>query len=100
MVALDADGRVIGTGTIARSSFGADAGEFPWVVGLVVTATAQGRGVGTAVVAALEAEAARLGYDEVFATTEAASGLLVRRGWTEIRQVDNHRVLRRSLGSE
>ncbi len=41
----------------------------------------QGQGVGTALVKAIEEEAARLGFDSIYTSTDTAMGILERRGW-------------------
>ena len=41
----------------------------------------RGKGVGTALVKAIEEEAARLGFDSIHTSTDTAEGILERRGW-------------------
>ncbi len=77
-------------------------------MGLVVAPARRGRGIGSALVAACEAQARAEGRAErgargrgragerprLLATTEAARALLLRRGWTEVRRLaDGHAVL-------
>jgi GNAT superfamily N-acetyltransferase len=83
VVALDAaTGEPIGTGALSETSYGAaDATEQPWIVGLIVAPDWRGRGVGSGIVAALEAAARAKGWARVHCATEAGEGVLARRGW-------------------
>ena len=97
VVALEG-GRPVGTAALGPASHGAEAGEGPWLLGLVAAPAWRGRGIGSALVAACEAEARRGGHGRLLATTEAAEGLLRRRGWDEVRRLpDGCRVLAVSL---
>ena len=97
VVALE-DGQPVGGAALARTSHGAAAGEAPWVVSLLVAPGRQGRGIGFALVAACEERARALGAPDVFATTTSARGLLLRRGWTLLRDLaDGQAVYGRSL---
>lgn len=92
VVALE--GAPVGTAALGLSSHGAEPGEGPWLLGLLVAPAARGRGVGSALVAACEAEARLGGHGRLLATTGAAEGLLRRRGWQEVRRLpDGHGVL-------
>ncbi len=78
----------LGTATLGAQSFGsrpADRG--PWLIGLAVMPAARHRGIGTALVAAVEDYARSTGARDIFATTRTATGLLKRRGWAVIRDV-------------
>ncbi len=107
VAALEGD-VAVGTAALAATSHGAEPGEGPWLVGLVVAPARRGRGIGSALVAACEAQARAEGRAErgargrgragerprLLATTEAARALLLRRGWTEVRHLaDGHAVL-------
>ena len=89
-----ADDRVVGTAALAELSFGARPGEGPWLVGLAVAPHMRKQGIGTALVKACRAEAARRGAAAVYATTCNATGLLHRSGWQDLRTVDGWQVLR------
>ena len=91
-------GRVLGGAALAATSHGAEEGEGPWVVGLLVAPGAQRQGTGSLLVAACEAQARREGFPGVFATTAAAQGLLRRRGWEVLHRLpDGHDVLCKAL---
>jgi GNAT superfamily N-acetyltransferase len=84
-----------GAAALAETSHGAGAGEGPWIVGLVVAPGLRGRGIGSALVAACEAQARASGAAAAYATTGAARRLLLRRGWTAWRELgDGQAVLR------
>lgn len=81
---------VLGGAALASTSFGAEPGEGPWIVGLVVAPAARRQGIGSALVAALE-----VGTGSIWATTRAAEGLFLRRGWCVLRRIGDQAVLRR-----
>lgn len=93
VVALRGD-RVVGTAALADTSFGAEPDEGPWLVGLAVTPDMRNRGIGTALVEACRAEAARRGDTAIYATTRSATGLMHRNGWQDLRVVGGWQVLR------
>lgn len=80
-VALDADDALLGTAALKEESVGSELGVGPWLAAFLVAPEHRGQGVGTALVAAIEGEAARLGFAELYTATDTAQGLLKRRGW-------------------
>ncbi|WP_373355449.1 GNAT family N-acetyltransferase [Pseudoroseicyclus sp. CXY001] len=89
LAAVTEEGRLAGLVTLDASSHGALAAEGFWMNGLVTDPACRRQGVADALVAALEAEAARRGACEIHSTTVAAGGLLERRGWRKLRQLDD-----------
>ncbi len=81
LVALDADDTLLGTAALKEESVGSELGVGPWLAAFLVAPEHRGRGVGTALVAAIEGEAARLGFAEIYTSTDTADGILKRRGW-------------------
>ncbi len=81
LVALDGDGRVLGTVALKPESVGSELGVGPWLAAFLVGPDHRGRGVGSALVAALEDEARRLGVPCLYTSADAAGGVLARRGW-------------------
>ena len=81
VVVLDTDDTLLGTAALKAESVGSELGVGPWLAAFLVGPAHRGRGVGTALVAAIEGEAARLGFAEVYTSTDTAEGLLKRRGW-------------------
>lgn len=81
LVALGADDTLLGTAALKEESVGSELGVGPWLAAFLVAPEHRGRGVGTALVAASEREAARLGFAEVYTSTDTVDGILKRRGW-------------------
>jgi GNAT superfamily N-acetyltransferase len=84
VVALSSDDDLLGTASLRSESVGSDIADGPWLAAVLVAKAHQGRGVGGALVAAIEAEAARLGFASLYTSTDTAQRILIRRGWTEI----------------
>lgn len=95
-------GRAIGTAAMACASFGKVDAEGPWLIGLVVAPQYRKSGIGSEMIAWLEAEALRRNKHEAFATTREAAALLQRRDWAVLRDVTDEdgkiwQVLRKSI---
>lgn len=84
-VALDPGGRVLGTVALGLTGHGAEPEEGPWVNGLAVAAAQRGHGIGSALVAAAEAEVRRQGYPRAFTAAREAADLFRRLGWRDLR---------------
>ena len=84
LVALLGD-QPVGVAGLAAQSFGSMAGEGPWLIGLAVDPAFRRRGCGAALVARAEAEM-RGQASWLYGTTDAAAGLLTRRGWVDLRR--------------
>lgn len=84
LVALNADGEPLGTAALKPESVGSELAAGPWLAALLVGPNHRGNGIGTALVAAIEAEAHRLGFEAVYTSTDAAEGIMARRGWRAI----------------
>lgn len=78
--------RLIGAAALAAVSFGAMAGEGPWLIGLAITPVQRRQGHATRLIARAEAEARAAGAQWLYCTTLAAAGVLIRRGWTDLRR--------------
>lgn len=87
VVAHQGDDRVMGSGTLAQLSYGANEGEEPWITGLCVPIPARNKRIASEIVAALASYAARQGHRHVYATTISAHGLLTRFGFQPIREI-------------
>ena len=77
---------LVGAAALAAVSFGAMAGEGPWLIGLVITPAQRRQGHATRLIARAEAEARAAGAQWLYCTTDLAAGLLIRRGWTDLRR--------------
>lgn len=81
LVALNAENEVVGTASLKHESAGSEHGVGPWLAAVLVGKTHEGQGIGTELVAAIEGEAARLGFETIYTSTESAKGIMQRRGW-------------------
>lgn len=84
LVALDESGDVLGTAALKTESVGSEIGQGPWLAALLVGKAHRGQGVATALVAAVEREAQRLGFAALYTSTDVAEGMLRRRGWEAV----------------
>ena len=84
LVAL-ANDRPVGAAGLAALSFGAMAAEGPWLIGLTVAPGFRRQGIGARLIAGIE-DAARGPSQWLYCTTKDASGLLLRRGWIDLRR--------------
>ncbi len=91
LLALNAEGEVLGTAALKADSVGSAHAAGPWLAALLVGQPYRGKGIATALVAAVENEAARMGFDAIYTSTDSAEGLVTRRGW---RAVGTSRSLR------
>lgn len=91
MVACTAADQVLGCAMLKAKSVGAELGHGPFLAGFVVMPLARRQGVGAALVAAIEAEAARLGFGALFGSTDSAGGILTRRGWRAVGRAPSSR---------
>ncbi len=84
LVAIDADGSVAGTAALKTQSVGSEVAPGPWLAAFVVQPDNRRQGVGNALVGAIEREARRLGLTSIFVSTDAAEGIIKRRGWRRV----------------
>jgi GNAT superfamily N-acetyltransferase len=91
LVAVDAESNVVGTAALKSESVGSEPGQGPWLAAFLVGRKHRGKGVGTALVEAIEKEACRLGFQTIYTSTDAAEGIYRRRGWQALNQVSSLR---------
>jgi predicted N-acetyltransferase YhbS len=91
LVAFDAESNVVGTAALKADSVGSELGQGPWLAAFLVGKHHRGKGVGTALVEAIEREACRLGFQTIYTSTDAAEGIYRRRGWQALNQVSSLR---------
>jgi GNAT superfamily N-acetyltransferase len=103
LVCMD-ENTFLGTATLRGESGTMMPDVGPWLTHLYVPPVARGRGVGTRLIRAIEAEALRHGFSQVYAVTAQAAALFQRLGWSVLQQVeyqgDPVTVLRRDLASD
>ena len=104
LVALDMDDDVLGTAALKSSSVGDELGVGPWLAALVVGKDHRGRGVGRALVNAIEEEASRLGFDAIYTSSELDERVMAGRGWQAIGATQSLKgpitVYRREVGRD
>lgn len=81
LLALDGDGELLATATLKADSVGGEPGMGPWLAAVLVAEPYQGKGIGTALVKAIEAEAVRMDYSQIYSSTDSAGRILERCGW-------------------
>ena len=91
LVALNSRNDVLGTAALKEKSAGDDTAPGPWLAAMVVGSPFRRQGIGSALVEAVEREAARLGYDQLFTSTDTLVRLLSARGWLSFGKTDTLR---------
>ncbi len=87
LVAIGHRGEIYGTGALKTTSVGAKPGQGPWIAALMVEKNNRRKGIGAALISALEGEARRRGFDALYTSTDTAGGILLRRQWRAMDQV-------------
>ncbi len=103
VVALEADGRVVGTATLMDDDLEGDPRN-PWLASVYVPPEERGRGVASALVRAIEGLAARLGHRRLYLFTASAPALYAGLGWRTLESRDYRgeriTVMDRDLGAD
>lgn len=81
VVALGPDEAPLGVAALKATSVPGPADRFPWATAGYVVPALRRRGLGALLLAALRAEARRLGHPTVYCATATAGSLLIRQGW-------------------
>jgi len=81
LVAVDDNRQPLGTVALKAESVPSHRHLSPWLAALLVAPEHRQKGIGAALIAALEDEARRLGFEHLYTATDTASGLIERRGW-------------------
>lgn len=84
LVALDPQGTLVGTVSLRDTSPGSDRYPGVWLTALLVPDAYRRVGIGTALVAAAEREAADLGFAEILVSMATAQSLMTTRDWQHI----------------
>ena len=84
LVALDPKRVPVGTVSLRNTSPGSDRYPGAWLTALLVPEAFRRAGIGTALVAAAERQAAALGFGELLVSTATAQSLLIARDWQHI----------------
>lgn len=81
------DGRPLGMVTLAEDDLDIRPDLNPWLADLYVDAPVRGRGHGLRLVRGLEAEARRMGLDQLWLFTSSAAALYAKAGWIAVETV-------------
>ncbi|HZX82699.1 MAG TPA: GNAT family N-acetyltransferase [Reyranella sp.] len=87
LVALDDAGTLVGTASLLFDDLDGDPRN-PWLASVFVPAERRGKGIASALVAAIEAVARRLGYPMLYLFTTSAARLYAGLGWRTLEQRD------------
>ncbi len=90
LVAVSDTGEVVGTIALKSSSISHEH-LGPWGAAFLVAKDHRRRGVGSILLAALEEEARRHGFESVFMSTDGATNLVERRGWRHFDEAESLR---------
>lgn len=82
------DGVLCGTCLLVPSEIDPCHEVSPWLAGLYVAEAYRGRGVGSALVRAIEAQARMRGYQRLYLYTDTAIDLYAALGWSIVERVD------------
>jgi GNAT superfamily N-acetyltransferase len=104
LIALDRDNTLLGTASLKPDSVGSELNVGPWLAAVLVDKAHQGKGIGTALVKAIEEQAVRMGIGSIYTSTDTAMGILERCGWQVFGTTMSLRggltVFRRQFGGE
>jgi GNAT superfamily N-acetyltransferase len=82
------DNEICGVAALKSESISTHSHLSPWAAAAMVNPAHRGRGIGTELIRALEEEAKRQGYCDIYCGTSTATHLLERRGWRLMEQVE------------
>ena len=86
-VALDDDGRALGTAALMYEDLKGDPRD-PWLASVYVPPQGRGKGVGSALVVAVEDAARRFGFTRLYLFTVSSQRLYARLGWRALERRD------------
>nr|WP_282449459.1 GNAT family N-acetyltransferase [Roseibium sp. CAU 1639] len=84
LVAFGPEGKPLGTVSLRDTSPGSDRYPGVWLTALFVPEAFRRVGIGTALIAAAERQAAGLGFGELLVSTSTAQPLVIARDWQHI----------------
>jgi len=92
LVAIAADGQLLGAGSIKLDEPGTKAGLSPWLGGIYIKEQQRGLGLGALIVTALEDKARELGVTALYLSADTAEGFYLRLGWHVLERLESHGV--------
>jgi GNAT superfamily N-acetyltransferase len=81
LMALDEQGELLGSASLVADDMNGTAPYSPWLANVLVLPAARGRGVGSALISAIEEKAKLRGLPALYLFTEDQQALYRRRGW-------------------
>ena len=85
-VALNDDGDVLGVAALKTDSLGNERGYSPWLSSLVVVPAYRNQGIGSALIKAIEEHSRALGFQTIYAATDKAHSILMKRRWQSLNE--------------
>jgi len=92
LVAVAADGQLLGAGSIKLDEPGTKPGLSPWLGGIYIKEQQRGLGLGALIVTALEHKARELGVTALYLSADTAEGFYLRLGWFVMERLESHGV--------
>jgi GNAT superfamily N-acetyltransferase len=89
LVAVDAEGQLIGAGSIKLDEPGTKAGLSPWLGGIYIKQQQRGLGLGAQIVTALELQARALGVTALYLSADTAEAFYLRLGWQVLERLES-----------
>lgn len=86
LLALDDAGELLGSASLIEDDMDGCNTYTPWLANVLVLPAARGLGTGGALIAAIEAEAARRSFSTLYLFTEDQQALYRRRGWAPLEE--------------
>jgi len=92
LVAIAADGQLLGAGSIKLDEPGTKEGLSPWLGGIYIKQQQRGLGLGALIVSALEDKARELGVSALYLSADTAEGFYQKLGWYVMERVESFGV--------
>jgi GNAT superfamily N-acetyltransferase len=89
LVAIDADGQLVGAGSIKLDEPGTKVGLGPWLGGIYIKQPQRGLGIGAQIVTALERQACALGVTALYLSADTAEAFYLRLGWQVMERLES-----------
>jgi GNAT superfamily N-acetyltransferase len=89
LVAVDAEGQLVGAGSIKLDEPGTKVGLSPWLGGIYIKQQQRGLGLGAQIVTALERQARALGVSALYLSADTAEAFYLRLGWQVLERLES-----------
>lgn len=91
LVAVDDEGEILGTAALKARSIDTHRHLSPWLAAMFVVERHRGRGVNAALVAAIEENAVRLGYERIYVGARGVTSAMRENGWSLLEEAESSR---------